>query len=57
MAHDSSWSRGEGSRRWPGRACGARKRVRPDWEHQAVHMVASLDDLTHPIIDFLYRKP
>ncbi len=59
MAHDSSWSRGEGSRRWPGRPGGAGKRKRQAWEreHQAVHRVSSLDELPTPVVSFLYRKP
>lgn len=57
MAHQSSWSRGEGSRRRPGRGGGARKWKRPDWEHQAVHMVASLDDLPKPVAFLIYGKP
>lgn len=57
MAHKSSWSQGEGSRRWPGRPGGARKRKLPEWEHQAVHKVTALDDLPHPVAVLYYRKP
>jgi hypothetical protein len=57
MAHQSSWSRGEGSRRWPGRPGGARKRKTQGWEHQAVHRVSSLENLPPPVVTFLYRKP
>src|SRR4051794_152216 len=57
MAHESSQSRGKGSRRWPGRAGGAHKRKKQEWEHQAVHMVASRDDLPTPVVSLMYSKP
>jgi hypothetical protein len=57
MAHQSSWSQGEGSRRWPGRPGGARKRKVPEWEHQAVHKVETLADLPQPVTTLFYRKP
>src|SRR5262245_40180712 len=57
MARQSSWSQGEGSRRWPGRPGGARKRKMQEWEHQAVHRVSSLDDLTPPVVALAFQKP
>jgi hypothetical protein len=57
VAHESSWSRGAGSRRRPGRAGGASKRKKQEWEHQAVHGVSSLDELPPPVVAFLYNKP
>jgi hypothetical protein len=57
MAHQSSQSRGKGSRRWPGRSGGARKRKVPEWASRAVHAVESLDDLPAAVVSFRYRKP
>jgi hypothetical protein len=57
VAPQSSWSRGEGSRRWPGRAGGARKRKKQEWEHQAVHRASCPDDLPPPVVMFRYRNP
>src|SRR5262245_54762638 len=57
MAHQSSWSRGQGSRRWPGRPGGACKRKQTDWVHQAVHRISCLDELPPPFVALLYRIP
>ncbi len=48
-------SRGKGNRRFPGRPGGARPKKLPIWRNRAQHLVASLEELSQPVVSLVYR--
>jgi hypothetical protein len=48
-------SRGKGNRRFPGRPGGARRKKPAVWRNRAQHLVASLAELSQPVVSLVYR--